>query len=93
MNSWRKNRSFIICMATVSLFLLDGCATGTSTGTAGNSRSTTASVKCPMGRTMVCEAKKIGRIRFGTLGKNNLDSCSCEPEYNAGRPQRQVIPQ
>jgi len=97
MSSWRKNRSFTICMATVSLFLLDGCATGTGTGTgtgtAGNSPSTTAAKRCPAGFSMVCEAKKSGRIRFGTLGKNNLESCGCEPEYDASRPQRRVIPQ
>lgn len=95
MNSGRTKYSMTACVATVLILLLGGCASDAETGIAGDDQTVRApAIRCPTGYTMVCEAKKVGRIRFGTLGKDNLDSCSCEPEYNSsGRPQSPVIPQ
>ena len=38
-----------------------------------------ASLKCPAGHTLTCEAKKIGRIRHGTFARDN-DRCGCVPD-------------
>ncbi len=42
----------------------------------------TATPRCGAGYTLTCEASKTGRIRFGRMKRDDLESCSCEPEGN-----------
>jgi hypothetical protein len=35
---------------------------------------------CPAGYVLRCETRRVGRIRFSSIGKDNIESCSCE--YN-----------
>jgi len=46
--------------------------------------------KCPSGFILQCETKRTGRIRFGMIGKQNLESCTCE-EYR-GMPTQSPLP-
>lgn len=94
MNSQRTKYSMTACTAAALLLLLSGCASNSDNVAAGDERAAQAPVvRCRVGYTMVCEAKKTGRIRFGTIGKENMDSCACEPEYGStGRPTPPVIP-
>ena len=94
MISWQTNYSKTACMATVLMLLLGACASNAEKDvTSADQTAQAPAVRCPAGYTMVCETKKTGRIRFGTIGKEDLDSCSCEPEYDStGRPTPPVIP-
>ena len=75
------------------MLLLGGCASNAEKDVAGADQTARApTVRCPAGYMMVCEAKRVGRIKFGTIGKEDLDSCACEPEYGSGRPAAPVIP-
>jgi hypothetical protein len=40
----------------------------------------TARYACPAGYVLRCETRRVGRIRFSSIGKDNIESCSCE--YN-----------
>ena len=95
MSCGRTNYSMTVCMTTVLLFLLGGCASNAGSGVSSVDQTTRApAFRCPAGYTMVCEAKKVGRIRFGRMGKDELDSCTCEPEnFSAGRSQQSALPQ
>ena len=74
------------------MLLLQGCATSAEKDVVTEDQTAQAEkIRCPAGYMMVCEAKKVGRIRFGRIGRDNIDSCACEPE-NTGRPARPVIP-
>ena len=33
---------------------------------------------CPAGYVLRCETRRVGRIRFNSIGKDNIESCSCE---------------
>ncbi len=95
MNPGRTKLSMTACTATVLILLLGGCASNAEIDVAGdNHTAREPTVRCPAGYTMVCEAKKVGRIRFGRMGNENLDSCSCEPEnFSSGRSQQPALPQ
>ena len=45
-----------------------------------NSTVKTQMPKCPSGYVLQCETQRVGRIRFSSVGKDKIDSCSCE-EY------------
>ncbi len=93
MKSQRAKYSMTVCMATGLILLLGGCASNAEKDVAGADQTAQApTVRCPAGYTMICETKKVGRIRFGTIGKEGLDSCTCEPEHGSGRPPAPVIP-
>ena len=93
MCSGRTNYSMIAGVATVLVLLLGGCASNAETDVFGDDQTASApTIRCPSGYTMICEARKVGRIRFGTMGKENIESCACEPEHGSGRPARPVIP-
>ena len=80
-------------VATVLVLLLGGCASNAEKDVFGDDQTASApTIRCPSGYTMICEARKVGRIRFGTMGKENIESCACEPEHGSGRPARPVIP-
>ncbi len=81
-------------VATVLVLLLGGCASNAEKDVFGDDQTASApTIRCPSGYTMICEARKVGRIRFGTLGKDNLESCACEPEHGStSRPASPVIP-
>jgi hypothetical protein len=69
------------CVTILFILLQGGCASNAAKDVAGDDHAARVpAVRCPAGYTMVCEAKKVGRIRFGRMGNDNLDSCSCEPE-------------
>lgn len=75
-------------------FVAAGCAhkqAGTSPSTAyEESTVRTVVPKCPAGYVLQCESKKVGRIRFGRIGPQNLESCACE-EYQ-GMPTQSPLP-
>jgi hypothetical protein len=80
------------CVTIVMMLLLDGCASSLEKDVVTEDRTVAAEeIRCPAGYTKVCEAKKVGRIRFGRIGNDNLDSCACEPQ-DTGRPAKPVIP-
>lgn len=91
----RMAYSMVACVATVLALLVGGCAASGGASAAESDRaSEETALRCPAGFTMVCETRKVGRIRFGRMGKENLDSCSCEPEnFGAGRSQQPALPQ
>jgi hypothetical protein len=95
MNPGHTKLSMTTCVATVLILLLGGCASNAEVDVAGdNHTAREPTVRCPSGYTMVCEAKRVGRIRFGRMGNENLDSCSCEPEnFSIGRSQQPALPQ
>lgn len=83
-----------ICGGLLAMALLAGCAAekpryGPSVeyevSTAKSARQ-----DCPTGYVLNCESKKTGRIRFGRIGNQNLESCSCE-EYR-GMPTQSPLP-
>ena len=93
MNCERAKNVTTAGAATILILLLGGCASNAEKDVAGADPTASApAFRCPAGYTMVCESKKVGRIRFGTIGKEDLDSCACEPEYGSGRPTQPVIP-
>ncbi len=73
-------------------FILGACASNAEKKTAdidkipsGNFEEQTAKVetpRCGAGYMLTCEAAKTGRIRFGRMKRDDLQSCSCEPEGN-----------
>ena len=92
MKSRESKQSITASVATALMLLLGGCASNAEKDVITEDETAQAQqIRCPAGYTMICEAKKVGRIRFGRLGKDNLDSCACEPEYSS-RPPRTVIP-
>jgi len=95
MYSGRTINSIKACGATILLFGLGACASNSETVASGDDWDDESgpAIRCGAGYTLVCEAKRTGRIRFGRLGKDNLDSCACQPEYgSSGRPAHPVIP-
>ena len=90
MISRRTKNSMMASVATVTMLLLGGCASNAEKDLMSD-EPTEPKFRCPAGYMMICEAKKTGRIRFGRIGKDNIDSCACEPE-STGRPSRTVIP-
>jgi hypothetical protein len=54
------------------------------------STAKSARMDCPAGYVLNCESKRVGRIRFGRLGNQNLESCSCE-QYQ-GMPTQSPLP-
>ena len=92
MSSWRVKHSMMASLATGFVLLLGGCASNAEKDKMGD-EAAAPKIRCPAGYMMICEAKKTGRIRFGRIGKDNLDSCACQPEYGSGRPEPRVIPQ
>lgn len=91
----RTAYSMTACLVTPLALLLGGCASSGGVSAAESDRaSEETAMRCPAGFTMVCETRTVGRIRFGRMGKENLDSCSCEPEnFGAGRSQQPALPQ
>ena len=86
------NNSIKAFVATVVFLLVSACAGNAEKDAMNDSAANAPKIRCPVGYMMICEAKKTGRIRFGRIGKDNLDSCACQPEYGSGRPASPVIP-
>jgi hypothetical protein len=79
--------------ALVLTLLLGACASDPNRVPTGNFAKATAkseTIKCPSGYVLTCEAKRTGRIRFGKMGGENLESCSCEVE--SGVPINSPLP-
>lgn len=93
MYSRQAKNSISACILTVSILLLGACSSS-APKQASSEQQAPKQIRCPSGYTMVCEAKKVGRIRFGTIGKQNTESCACEPEnFAIGRTQQPALPQ
>jgi hypothetical protein len=93
MYSWHGKNLVTASVATVLVLLLGACASS-GQDQALPEEPAVRTLRCPSGYTMVCDAKKVGRIRFGTIGKQNTDSCACEPEnFASGRTQQPALPQ
>lgn len=77
-----------------AVILAAGCASSPQEyGPSAEYESSTAKpapIKCPVGTVLSCESKKVGRIRFGRMGNDNLESCACE-DYQ-GMPTQSPIP-
>ena len=92
MNS-QKYRTHSVRVSVLALFfMLGACASNAEKEASdidkipsGNFEEQTAKVatpRCSAGYTLTCEASKTGRIRFGRMKRDDLQSCSCEPEGN-----------
>jgi len=46
--------------------------------------------RCPSGYVLQCETKRVGRIRFSSIGKDIIESCSCE--VYQGMPTQSPLP-
>jgi hypothetical protein len=80
-------------IALVLVLLLGACASDPNKIPTGNFEKATAKsegIRCPSGYVLTCEAKRTGRIRFGKMGGDNLESCSCEVE--SGMPVNSPLP-
>ena len=92
MKSREPKYSMAACLATALMLWLAGCASNAEKDVIAEDQTAQAQeIRCPPGYMKVCEAKKVGRIRFGRIGKDDLESCACEPE-NTGRPAKPIIP-
>lgn len=93
MNTARRNLRLTTLIALGLFALATGCTTTSKKTTSGEYEDATASsesYRCPMGHVLTCETKRTGRIRFGKMGKQNLESCACEPE--TGVPVNSPLP-
>jgi len=62
------------------VFILAGCAAGTSSGTTSTAQSEPREMpECLTGETLMCQTNKTGFGRLSTGRKTNYDFCSCEP--------------
>ena len=70
-------------LAVTTVLLLVGCASNEETiGPSTEYEQATAktrSYRCQSGYVLQCETTRVGRIRFTSIGKQNIESCSCEP--------------
>lgn len=69
--------------AVSAVLLLAGCASNEEiVGPSAEYEQATAktrSYRCQSGYVLQCETTRVGRIRFTSIGKQNIESCSCEP--------------
>lgn len=85
-------RATILALASL-VFGLAACASNPDKPPSATYESASAkseAIRCPSGHVLTCEARKTGRIRFGKMGGNNLESCSCEIE--SGMPVNSPLP-
>ena len=82
-------RSVFVCLGVA--IMLAGCASNKTAeeqaeeGAGPSKEYSVATAKtdgysCPSGYVLRCETRRVGRIRFASIGKDNIESCSCE--YN-----------
>ena len=86
-----KTRSTWVSVLAL-FFFLGACASNaekdesaTEKSTSGNFEEQTARTpapSCGAGYILTCEVGKTGRIRFGRMKRDDLQSCACEPEGN-----------
>lgn len=80
--------------ALVAAVIATGCASEQKLSgpspTYEDSTVKTLAPKCPTGYVLQCETAKTGRIRFGRIGPQNLESCSCE--IYRGMPTQSPLP-
>lgn len=65
-----------------AVILVAGCAQQPPThaqASAGATEGRRATLRCPVGTTMMCETRRTGRIHHGTFARGN-DRCACVPE-------------
>ena len=92
MNSQIVRTQCIRVSVLALFFLLGACASNAEKEASdidkipsGNFEEQTAKVqtpRCGAGYMLTCEAARTGRIRFGKMKRDDLQSCSCEPEGN-----------
>jgi hypothetical protein len=72
----------LVTVVVAAVFLLAGCASNKETiGPSTEYEDATAKTpryRCPPGYVLQCESKRMGRIRFNSIGKKNIEYCSCE---------------
>lgn len=79
MNSTILTSRFIAGLALT--LVLGACASDPDKLPSDNYEEVSAkseSMKCPVGQILICESKRTGRIRFGTIGGKGRESCNCE---------------
>ncbi len=79
----------------VAGFIVGGCATTDEeqfgpSETYEQSTAKTTAPRCPSGYVLQCESRKVGRIRFNSIGNQDIDSCSCE--VYQGMPTQSPVP-
>ena len=93
MREYPMSAGRLITVVAAALFI-SGCASNSdempASGEYEAATAKTPTYKCPSGYVLSCEAKKVGRIRFGRMGKENLDSCACE--LYQGMPRQSPLP-
>lgn len=72
------------------LILAAGCSSNPRQPQQAQRTEAEAAARCPSGYTMTCEARRTGRIRHGSFGKN-YEKCACVPE-GFELPPSPVIP-
>ena len=95
----RLSSSRCLCLAAfAACLLLTACASNktesdTSALNEGEEVSPferTEAPRCDSGYTLQCEARSVGRIRFSSFKKKDLEKCGCVPFE--GAPVQGVIP-
>lgn len=84
--------------AIAASVLLAACASNETEATASASYESeedspferTSAPRCDSGYTLQCEARSVGRIRFSSFKKKDLDKCGCVPFE--GAPVQGAIP-
>lgn len=71
-------RNVTYCLTScLALVLLAACAQQPQQqASSGSLEGRRGGLKCPAGMTMMCETRRIGRIRHGTFARSN-DYCAC----------------
>jgi hypothetical protein len=84
----------VVVAALLVAGLLGGCASSEERKNPSpeyaRAAADTPDPKCPAGFVLQCETKNTGRIRFGMIGKKNLQRCACE-QYQ-GMPTQSPLP-
>ena len=88
----RKNQAIRLAALGLTL-MLGACASSPDKGPSAEYEMSTADTptyRCPSGHVLTCESRRTGRIRFGKMMNQNLDSCACELE--SGVPVNSPLP-
>ena len=72
----------VLLGVTASALLLTGCSSNEEKTPPSteyeDAVAKTPNYNCPSGHVLRCESKRVGRIRFSSIGKDKIESCSCE---------------
>lgn len=72
----------VLLMVTALVLFLAGCSSNEENTLPSteyeDAVAKTPRYNCPSGYVLRCESKRVGRIRFSSIGKDQIESCSCE---------------